>query len=144
LSVFLPTGWNIAATTEVLLSSSPQVVDKDGTGSYRAVLAFGMGTVNKAPSNMVALGAAQQAATAKKETGYQVLEKPTAVTIGVHSAVKFGGTFTRGGAVVRAREYFLMAGNNRVYTITFTSLSSKWAGYESLVERSVATFKPKK
>jgi hypothetical protein len=38
----------------------------------------------------------------------------------------------------------MFAVNNQVYTITFTSLASKWGGYQALVEASVGTFTVKR
>jgi hypothetical protein len=142
--VNLPNDWNIEATTKVLLKVTPKAADKDATGEFHAALEFNMGTVNKTPPAMAAFGASQQKTVAGRETGYKVLEKPTTATLGGVPGVKFGGTFKRGGAEVRSREYLLVTGNNRAYWITFTCLASKWSAYDSLVERCVATFKPKK
>jgi hypothetical protein len=144
MSVNLPNDWNIAATTTVLLNVTPKAADKDATGEFHATLTFNLGTVNKTPPDMAAFGTSQQKTVAGRETSYKVLEKPTALTLAGFPGVKFGGTFKRGGTEVRSREYLLVTGNNHAYWITFTSLASKWTAYESLVERCVATFKPKK
>jgi hypothetical protein len=144
VSMDLPGAWGMNIKSDMLLESHPPAPDKDATGQYQASLAIRLGTLNKAPPDAVTLGTAEQAARAKQEPGYQVLEKPAAVTIGGLSGVKFAGSFKRGGAEVRSREYLLLAGNNEVYMIQFSSLNSQWPGYQNLIERSVATFKPKK
>jgi hypothetical protein len=136
VSLQLPKGWtDVGGPT--LIVAQPPAADKDATGQYQAALSVSQDVGNKVD------GAAQQAALAKALQGYQVIEKPTPVTIGGLQGVMFGGSFKRGGVELRSRQY-MFAVNNQVFTITFTSLSSKWAGYEGLVATSVGTFAVKK
>ena len=140
LTMKLPTDWALNVGGKVVLEAHPGAVDKDGTGPFQASLSLAQGVLTGGTGKAdLALGTSQQAITARQETGYLALDKPAAVTIGGLAGVKFGGTFKRGGVELRSREYLLMM-NNQVYHFTFTSLSSKWAGYQAVVDRSVATF----
>ncbi len=140
ISIRLPSNWDINAGGQALLEVRPKAADKDATGEFRASLVVAKGTFNKVPPDMATLGTALQSTMAKQETGYKVVDKPTGVTIGGLKGVKFGGTFKRGGAAVQDREYYLVVSGTQFYKLTFTSLASKWAGYQALAEKSIATF----
>jgi hypothetical protein len=135
-SIQLPKGWTAVAGPSLILAKPP-TADKDATGQYQAALSVTQTVGNKVD------GAVQEAALAKALTGYNPIERPAQVTIGGLTGVKFGGTFKRDNVELRSRQYMFTA-NNQVFTITFTSLSSKWATYQGLVEASAATFTVKK
>jgi hypothetical protein len=135
-SIQLPKGWASIAEQGQILAKSP-TVDKDSTGQYQATL-----TITQTVGNKVD-GASQEDALAKALPGYVKVERPTPAAIGGLTGVKFGGTFKRDNVELRSRQY-MFAVNNQVFTITFTSLSSKWTTYQGLVEASAATFAVKK
>ncbi|HVT83207.1 MAG TPA: hypothetical protein VHM90_21390, partial [Phycisphaerae bacterium] len=75
---------------------------------------------------------------------YKVVENPTPVAAaGGVQGVAFGGTFKRGTADLRSRQYMFLV-NNQIYTITFTCLTSQWAKYEPALNATVATLTIKK
>jgi hypothetical protein len=135
-SIQLPKGWTEVGRSNLIVAQPPQP-DKDATGQYRATLSIEQTAGNKVD------GAAMQAAQAKKEQEYRVIEPPTTVTIGGLKGVMFGGNFKRDNVELRSRQY-MFAVENQVFTITFTSLSSKWATYQGVVEASAGTFTVKK
>lgn len=141
VKIILSPNWNLNAGGKAVFVSQPQGADRDTTGEFQAALVCTHGTFNKTAPDMVALGTALQANMSKQETGYTIVEKPVAVTIGGLKGVKFGGTFKRAGALVRDREYILLIGaTTEFYQLAFTSLSSKWAAYEPLADKSMTSF----
>ena len=141
VKIILSPDWNLNAGGKAVFVTQPQGVDRDPTGECQAALVCTHGSLSKTSPDMVALGTALQTNKSKQEPGYTVVEKPVAVTIGGLKGVKFGGTFKRAGALVRDREYFLLTGaSTEIYQLTFTSLSSKWAAYETLADKSVTSF----
>jgi hypothetical protein len=136
VSIQLPKGW-VAAGGRALIAAQPAAADKDATGQYQASLLINVDVGGKVD------GAAQQAALAKQMPGYRVIEPAAPVVIGGLAGVMFGGGFKSGIVELRSRQY-MFAVNNQVFTITFTSLNSKWAAYQGVVEASVGTFAVKK
>jgi hypothetical protein len=132
ITMQLPRGWAEEGGANLIVARAPGA-DRDSTGPYQATL-----SVSRDAGNQVD-GAAQQAAMAKALQGYEVMEPPTAVRIGGLQGVMFGGSFKDRNVELRCRQY-MFAANNQVYTITFTCLNSKWAGYQGVVEGSVGTF----
>jgi hypothetical protein len=136
VSIQLPKGW-VNAGGQALIAAQPAGTDNDASGQFRASLTINVGTGNRVDA------AGAQAAQAKQWPGYVAVEKPGPVTVGGMQGVMFGGKFKLGSLELRSRQYMFAVGG-QVYTITFTCLNSKWAGYQEMVEASVGTFAVKR
>jgi len=138
VTIALPKGWPSAAGTgRSVLSALAPAPDKDGTGQFQASL-----TITQDPGTKID-AAAQQKTIAGQVTVYKVVENPSPTAAGGVQGVLFGGTFKRGTADLRSRQYMFLV-NNQIYTVTFTCLSSQWAKYEPAVAASVVTMTMKK
>jgi hypothetical protein len=137
VSIQLPRGWPGAAAGQALISAVAPQTDKDNTGQFLAAL-----TISQAAGGQIN-GAAQQAQLAKQYPTYRAIEPPAARVINGMQAVVFGGTLSANNVQLRTRQY-MFGVNNQTYIITFTSLASRWAAYQAIVEASVGTFSVKK
>jgi hypothetical protein len=141
VSIQLPRGWKApaAAGRVLLLAAAPQT-DSDTTGKFQASL-----SINQDAGNKIDVDAAkgQQALLARQIPGYRAVEQPTPAAINGMQGVFFGGTFKSGNVELFSRQYMFTV-NNQIFTITFTSLNSRWANYKPGVEASVGTFSVKK
>jgi hypothetical protein len=133
ISIRLPKGWQVDERGQTMLARAKER-DKDSHGEFRAVL-----TITSDAGKEIN-GELQQARAAKGGNEYKAVEKPEAVTINGLEGVKFGGTMQPGPVRLRSRQYLLVH-ENRIYTLTFVCLLSRWNSYVGTFEASVATFK---
>ena len=133
VSIQLPKGWPTTAAGQALIIAVAPQPDKDATGQFLATLSISQG-----PAGQIN-GAALQQQLARQYPSYRPIEPPATRVINGMQALVFGGTFTANNVPLRTRQYFFGV-NNQVFVITFTSLASRWAAYQPIVEGSVATF----
>jgi len=107
--------------------------DKDEVGEFQAVLIVCSDAGGKIDAGR------QQSRVATEYSNYKAVEEPEPVTITGLEGVKFGGTLSFGGLKLRTRQYMLLR-ENRIYTLTFMSLASHWAGYAASFDAAAASF----
>jgi hypothetical protein len=136
ISIQLPKGWlpDESKDTRPLLKARAPARDKDDSGEFQTLLMI------TADEGAKIDGKAQQTRAAKDYTNYKATEEPAEVTIDGLTGVKFGGTFTVGSVKLRTRQYMLLK-DDKIYTLTFMSLESKWPTYAPAIEAAAASFR---
>ena len=142
-SIRLPKAWVVKTATETMLTARAPSPDKDDAPSGKP----GDGAAEYSPAVSIKVQsfageldpAAQQKLLVSSFDKYRTVETPSPVTIGDAKGYVFGGTFAYGKIQLRSRHY-LLAANNKLYVIAFTTLASRWQDHQAEFDASAKSF----